>query len=137
MLPRMTLLDGYHPGHTFSEMFDGTAVREHYAQLARRLAELSPDDIDERARLTDSTFRNLGITFAVYGGEEGIERTWPIDLLPRIIAAADHRVIRGFLPGLGSVQRSSAVPKIGGLMTRSSLFVPEGRLIIAQRFIAG
>ncbi len=100
----MTLLDGYDPGHTFSEMFAGTEVREHYAQLARRLDELSPDDIAERARLTDSTFRNLGITFAVYGGEEGIERTWPIDLLPRIIAAAEWGMVEQ-----GLIQRTRAL----------------------------
>ena len=100
----MTLLDGYNPGHTFSEMFDGAEVRDHYAQLARRLAELNADDIDERARLTDSTFRNLGITFAVYGGDEGIERTWPIDLLPRIISAAEWGMVEQ-----GLIQRTRAL----------------------------
>jgi len=100
----MTLLDDYSPGHTFSEMFDGTVVREHYEQLARRLGELSADAIDERARLTDSTFRNLGITFAVYGGEEGIERTWPIDLLPRIISAAEWGMVE-----IGLIQRTRAL----------------------------
>lgn len=100
----MALLDGFDPGHTYNEMFDGTEVRPHYRNLARRLAELGPDDVAARARLTDSTFRNLGITFAVYGGSEGIERTWPIDLLPRIIAAEEWSVVE-----LGLIQRARAL----------------------------
>ena len=34
--------------------------------------------------MLDSFFRTLGITFAVTG-HEGLERTWPMDLVPRII----------------------------------------------------
>ena len=89
----MGLLDTYEPGNTFCEMFGDDGVRPHYEQLARRLAALGPGDMDERARLTDSTFRNLGITFAVYGGEEGTERTWPIDLIPRIIPADEWSMV--------------------------------------------
>jgi uncharacterized circularly permuted ATP-grasp superfamily protein len=76
-------------------------VRAHYGQLADRLNSLSPADIDERARLTDSTFRNLGITFAVYGGDEGTERTWPIDLVPRIIPAPEWGMVEA-----GLIQRT-------------------------------
>jgi uncharacterized circularly permuted ATP-grasp superfamily protein len=61
----MGLLDGYDPGGTFCEMHSNGAVREHYRYLADRVNELSAEDIEERARLTDATFRNLGITFAV------------------------------------------------------------------------
>ncbi len=97
----MGLIDSYNPGGTFCEMLENREVREHYRHLADRLNSLSPDDIEERARLTDSTFRNLGITFAVYGGEEELERTWPIDLLPRIIAAAEWATVEA-----GLVQRT-------------------------------
>jgi uncharacterized circularly permuted ATP-grasp superfamily protein len=100
----MGLLDSYDAGATFCEMFDGGTVREHYEQLVNRLNSLSPADIDERARLTESTFRNLGITFAVYGGDEGTERTWPIDLLPRIIPAHEWAMVEA-----GLVQRTRAL----------------------------
>jgi uncharacterized circularly permuted ATP-grasp superfamily protein len=100
----MGLLDGYDPGGTFCEMYSEGVAREHYRYLADRIDELSPLDIEERARLTDSTFRNLGITFAVYGGDEGTERTWPIDLLPRIIPAAEWGMVEA-----GLVQRTRAL----------------------------
>lgn len=101
----MGLLDTYQQGTTFCEMFDADgAVRSHYRALADRLADLGPGDMDERARLTDSTFRNLGITFAVYGGDEGTERTWPIDLIPRIIPADEWKMVER-----GLVQRAYAL----------------------------
>ncbi|NND04325.1 MAG: circularly permuted type 2 ATP-grasp protein [Acidimicrobiia bacterium] len=100
----MGLLDTYKPSDTFCEMYDGGTVRAHYAELAGRLAALGPGDMDERARLTDATFRNLGITFAVYDGDEGTERTWPIDLLPRIIPADEWGMVEA-----GLIQRARSL----------------------------
>ncbi len=100
----MGLLDTYDPDGTFCEMFDSGAVRPHYRRLADRLGVLDVADIDDRARLTDSTFRNLGITFAVYGGDEGTERIWPIDLVPRIIAADEWAMVEA-----GLIQRTKAL----------------------------
>lgn len=126
----MSLLDGYQPGHTFSEMVDGTEVREHYRHLAARLAELGPEDMDARARLVDSTFRNLGITFAVYGGVEGIERTWPIDLLPRIIPAPEWGVVEK-----GLVQRVRALNMfLDDLYTGEQAAINDG---IVPRWLVG
>ncbi len=81
----MALFDRYDSGGTFCEVFEGGQPRPHYVPLVDRLNALTTSDIAERARLSDTTFRDLGITFAVYGGEEGVERTWPMDLVPRII----------------------------------------------------
>ncbi len=72
---------------TFSEVFDGDVTRPHYGPLMERLDALGRSDLGERAALLDSIFRTLGITFAVYGDEQGRERTWPMDLIPRIIPA--------------------------------------------------
>ncbi len=69
----------------FCETFEQRAPRPHYGALVRRLEAMSSNDLAQRARLTAAIFRNLGITFAVYGDEDGAERTWPMDLIPRII----------------------------------------------------
>ena len=50
-----------------------------------RLGEIGDAELSERLGLLDSFFRTLGITFAVTGHEGGLERTWPMDLVPRII----------------------------------------------------
>ena len=72
----------------FDEMFATAAVpRECYAGLYRRLLELQPAELLQRQQLADLTFLHQGITFTVYGADEGTERIFPYDLLPRIITA--------------------------------------------------
>ena len=69
----MALLDGYTTEDEFCEVFDGAIAREHYAGLVSRLQAMDDADLSECAAVVDETFRNLGITFAVYGGDEGID----------------------------------------------------------------
>jgi uncharacterized circularly permuted ATP-grasp superfamily protein len=76
-------------GHGFCELRNGAAIRSHYAPLVDRLETLTPEDIADRVRLTESIFRRQGITFAVTESEEGVERTWPLDLIPRIIPPSE------------------------------------------------
>lgn len=78
----------------FDEMFVGhRKVRPHYAALLDRLIILGPDEIQRRHRLADLTMRNQGITFTVYGREQGVERIIPFDPVPRIVAAEEWRTI--------------------------------------------
>jgi uncharacterized circularly permuted ATP-grasp superfamily protein len=101
------LFDGYDHGGFFDEVFDGTgAIRQHYDALVKRLAELSPDDLRRRERLRDEAFRTAGITFTVYGEEEGIERTFPMDLLPRLIPADEwDEIERGLAQRVTALNR--------------------------------
>jgi uncharacterized circularly permuted ATP-grasp superfamily protein len=74
-------LDGF-----FDEMFAGTGeVRPHYRALHQQLAQMTSDTFDERRRAADASFLYQGITFTVYAEEEGVERVFPFDLVPRII----------------------------------------------------
>jgi len=70
---------------TFDEVNGPKGVRAHYQKLMDRLDSLGEEDLADRFGLIDSIFRTLGITFAVPGHEQGLERTWPMDLVPRII----------------------------------------------------
>jgi uncharacterized circularly permuted ATP-grasp superfamily protein len=99
------LFNGYVHEGWFDEVFaaDGE-VRPHYRALVKRLAELSPDDLRRRERLRDDAFRSAGITFTVYGEDEGLERTFPMDLLPRVIPAEEWESIEA-----GLVQRVTAL----------------------------
>ncbi|MDX1691106.1 MAG: circularly permuted type 2 ATP-grasp protein [Acidimicrobiia bacterium] len=80
------------------------APRDHYRDLLARLDQVGGDELADRARLLDSIFRSLGITFAVYDDERGAERTWPMDLVPRIIPADEWRHLEA-----GLVQRVTAL----------------------------
>ena len=76
----------------YNEMFgaDG-AVRTHYAEYEKWLAETPPERIHQKRAEADMLFHRVGITFAVYGEEEGKERLIPFDVIPRIIPAAEWR----------------------------------------------
>ena len=82
------LLEGYEHHGFFDELVDefGT-VRAHYGELVERLAGFTADDLARREKLRDAAFRSAGITFTVYGEGQGLERTFPMDLVPRIIPA--------------------------------------------------
>ncbi|HLK56968.1 MAG TPA: circularly permuted type 2 ATP-grasp protein [Chthonomonadaceae bacterium] len=84
----MSLFDSYQTEGFYDEMFqpDGQP-RPHYRKLFQRLGGMSLDDFRRRCQLADLTLVNQGITFAVYGNEEGVEKPFPFDLIPRIIPA--------------------------------------------------
>ena len=101
----VTLFAGYEHEGFFDEFVDGAGeVRSHYRQLALRLGALSPDELNRRERLRDAAFRSAGITFTVYGEDSGLERTFPMDLVPRIIPPGEWAHIE---QGLG--QRVTAL----------------------------
>jgi len=99
------LFDGYAPEEFFDEIFtpDG-AVRPHYDDLVARLRSFTSAELARREHLRDTAFRSAGITFTVYGEDEGVERTFPMDLLPRIIPAEEWAQIEK-----GLVQRVTAL----------------------------
>jgi uncharacterized circularly permuted ATP-grasp superfamily protein len=63
--------------------------REIYNEVARWFANASPDLIASRKAEAEAFFRRIGITFAVYGDEQGAERLIPFDILPRIISSPE------------------------------------------------
>ena len=70
----------------FDEMFEAEAApRAHYRALFDRMLELPVEELRRRKQAADLSFLHQGITFTVYGREEGIEKIFPHDLLPRII----------------------------------------------------
>ncbi len=78
----------YHLDAAYDEMFDSSGEsRPQYRSLYERLLELPPAELKQRQQTADIAFLNQGITFTVYGSEDGTERIFPYDLLPRIITA--------------------------------------------------
>ena len=84
----------YYLDAAHDEMFDAEGeVRAQYLELYHRLLDMPAETLFQRQQAADLMFLNQGITFTVYGGEEGTERTWPYDLLPRIITSAEWTLI--------------------------------------------
>ncbi len=81
------LFAGYDTGGFFDEMFDGHGPRDHYANLYRTLGNLTAQEFRARCELADLTLIHQGITFTVYGDTKGVEKPFPVDLVPRVIPA--------------------------------------------------
>jgi uncharacterized circularly permuted ATP-grasp superfamily protein len=81
----------------FDEMREGDGeVRMQYRALAETLARLPQSELQLRKQSADLAFLTQGITFTVYGRDEGTERIFPYDMLPRLITAEEwERIERG------------------------------------------
>jgi len=74
----------------FDESFDSqNGVRQVYSHYADWLAGKDFSQLAQKSRDAELLFRRVGITFAVYGEEEGAERLIPFDVVPRILAASE------------------------------------------------
>lgn len=75
---------------SYDEMIgrDGS-LSKAYALYGKWLNAQPPETLEQRNRQADILFRRMGITFAVYGEQTGVERLIPFDPIPRIIANAE------------------------------------------------
>jgi len=74
----------------YDEMFQSPGQpRPHYEALYERLLQVAPQEMRQRQSAADLAFLNQGITFTVYGEDEGTERIFPYDLIPRVISASE------------------------------------------------
>ncbi len=84
----MSLFNKYQTDGFYDEMFEADGQpRPHYRKLFQRISGMPHEDFLRRRQLADLTLINQGITFAVYGSDEGVEKPFPFDLIPRIIPA--------------------------------------------------
>ncbi len=78
----------------FDEMhLEGGGVRAPYDLYSEWLHSTPPDELQKRHRSTDQIFRRVGITFNVYGAEDGVERLIPFDVIPRILSAEEWDIV--------------------------------------------
>src|SRR5271154_816923 len=89
----------YHLDNAFDEMFDAERQpRKHYRALYELLLGLPAEEMRRKKQAADVSFLHQGITFTVYGRDEGTERIFPHDLLPRIITSSEWETFERGLP---------------------------------------
>ena len=90
----------------FSEIFtsDG-APRPHYGPLVGSIEAFTRAEIERRrSGSRPCPLSSQGVTFTISGEKEGLERILPFDFVPRIIPAAEWKIIQD-----GLVQRITAL----------------------------
>ncbi len=84
---------------------DVNRPRPHYAWLWETIQNSGLRDLSLKAQEAHLALHTEGVIFTVYSQkEQGLERVWPFDVIPRIIPAQEWRVI-----SKGLVQRTKAL----------------------------
>ncbi|GGO93155.1 circularly permuted type 2 ATP-grasp protein [Stakelama pacifica] len=78
--------------------------RAEFSALSSWMQSTESEEFERRLQSAEATFRQLGITFAVYGDKEASERIIPFDLVPRIFLADEWRRLSE-----GLIQRVRAI----------------------------
>jgi len=87
------------------EMFERTGqARLHCRALFDELRGASNVELAQRQMEADKAFLTQGITFTVYGDNQGTERIFPFDLVPRMITASEWDTLER-----GLTQRLTAI----------------------------
>ena len=101
----MQSFKGYDPGDFFDEVFVGEGeVRPHYGSVINSVGTLDSRDFARKQQSADVAFLKQGVTFTVYGDDQGTERIFPFDLMPRIIPRKEWEHVEA-----GLVQRITAL----------------------------
>ena len=88
------LLEHYDAGPAFDEFLgNDRQPRDHYQALYQHLRSLPANELNRRQSAADLSFLNQGITFTVYSNDQGTERIFPYDLLPRILTGEEWSTI--------------------------------------------
>ncbi|MEP7105638.1 MAG: circularly permuted type 2 ATP-grasp protein [Chloroflexota bacterium] len=88
MAQRTELGAGYRTDGFYDEMFAGpTRPRAGYRRIYDHIKGLGAVELARRHAQAEGMLRDHGITFAVYPDEQGIEKVFPFDVIPRVISA--------------------------------------------------
>jgi uncharacterized circularly permuted ATP-grasp superfamily protein len=95
------VLSNYRTGDAFDEMIDGEgSVRPSYQAVYSTLSRSTSDDLRVIAESLANNYTQAGVTFDV----DGVERPFPLDLVPRVIASPEWEIIEA-----GVAQRVKAL----------------------------
>ena len=99
--------------HDYAMLFSGNAYRDDNAYdeligpdrlprpaakpLFEYLALLDPGDLEARREAVDAAIMTMGITFTVYSDGANIDRAWPFDIIPRVMARSEWGTIEAGL----------------------------------------
>src|ERR687895_144508 len=97
--------NSYNIGAGYDELIQSQGLPRSAAEpLCRYLSSLGRSELQERKNAADLAILTMGITFTVYTEGGSIDRTWPFDIIPRIISR--HEWIR---TEMGLKQRVTAL----------------------------
>lgn len=84
----------YNTESFYDELIETSGIPRAGARLLiERIESLPEGDVLSRQHAAEAAMYNMGITFTVYGSDEGTEKIFPFDIIPRIVEARDWAYI--------------------------------------------
>ena len=84
----------YNTESFYDELIEASGIPRSGARLLIEHIESLPEgDVLSRQHAAEAAMYNMGITFTVYGSDEGTEKIFPFDIIPRIVEARDWAYI--------------------------------------------
>src|SRR5690606_37277749 len=82
----------YQAGIFHDELIDSSGQpRQSAKKLVDYLKSFSLKELHERQKAAELAIKTMGITFTVYSDGENIDREWPFDIIPRVIAEKEWK----------------------------------------------
>ena len=89
-----TQWQSYSHSGLFDESISDDGTPRSYAHTAMtHLASIDRSELDRRQRAAELAIKDLGITFTVYQEGSSIDRSWPLDIVPRMIPSDEWQTI--------------------------------------------
>ncbi|MEG3437174.1 circularly permuted type 2 ATP-grasp protein [Pannus brasiliensis CCIBt3594] len=115
-------LDTYDPESFYDELFQAKGTpRDYAAPLIDWLQHLPPHELQQHRETAQAALFNLGVTFNVYSDNQGVEKIFPFDVIPRIVSAEDWEYLEK-----GLKQRIKALNLFLGDIYGDKLIVKDG-----------
>ena len=84
----------YDPGQFYDELFQALGKpRPDAIPLIDRIEALPTEEVQRRHRAAQVALFKLGVTFNVYSDDQGTEKIFPFDIIPRIVSADEWAVL--------------------------------------------
>ncbi|MGB5474970.1 MAG: circularly permuted type 2 ATP-grasp protein [Gammaproteobacteria bacterium] len=95
----------YDPGKFYDELISSPGHARAVARgIVSYLQTLTEKHLQNRQQAADLAIKEMGISFTVYSEGENIDRSWPMDIIPRVIPITEWRRLEA-----GLVQRLTAL----------------------------
>lgn len=79
-------------GRIYDELINADgSPRPGAHSLLKFLQELSPEVLAEKGQALEAVIKSQGISFLVYSDSSNIDRSWPLDLVPRVMLESEWR----------------------------------------------
>ena len=84
--------DSYNPEEFYDELFaEAGKPRSHSVSLIEHMKTLGIEQLIQQRLTAEIALFKLGVTFNVYSDNLGVEKIFPFDIIPRIIAAEEWK----------------------------------------------